>query len=125
VYKAVPRDEYFGREDVCTGPLGVIGLGGDAERGSCPGQADNGDRHDDGGDWRAKLVGLEYDEQRQRRGDDVADDGKDPDQRIQAEAQRRCRDDERGVEQGRKRLDPGNAGPESGGAASHRSRDHR
>jgi hypothetical protein len=35
---------------------------------------------------RAKLVGLEYDEQRQRRGDDVADDGKDPDQRIQAEA---------------------------------------
>jgi hypothetical protein len=34
VYKAVPRDEYFGREDVCTGPLGVIGLGGDAERGS-------------------------------------------------------------------------------------------
>jgi hypothetical protein len=50
-YQAVPRDEYFGREDVCTGPLGVIGLGGDAERGSCPGQADNGDRHDDGGDY--------------------------------------------------------------------------
>src|SRR5215813_799616 len=24
-YKAVPRDEYFGREDVGTGPLGVIG----------------------------------------------------------------------------------------------------
>jgi hypothetical protein len=39
VYKAVPRDEYCGREDVCTGPLGVIGLGGDAERGSCPGQS--------------------------------------------------------------------------------------
>src|SRR5262249_45987691 len=25
-------------------------VGGDAERGSCPGQADNGDRHDNGGD---------------------------------------------------------------------------
>jgi uncharacterized membrane protein YccF (DUF307 family) len=24
-YKAVPRDEYFGREDVGTGTLGVIG----------------------------------------------------------------------------------------------------
>src|SRR5262249_58316176 len=24
-YKAVPRDEYFGREDVGTGPLGLIG----------------------------------------------------------------------------------------------------
>src|SRR6266478_4090068 len=24
-YKVVPRDEYFGREDVGTGPLGVIG----------------------------------------------------------------------------------------------------
>jgi uncharacterized membrane protein YccF (DUF307 family) len=24
-YKAVPHDEYFGREDVGTGPLGVIG----------------------------------------------------------------------------------------------------
>jgi uncharacterized membrane protein YccF (DUF307 family) len=24
-YRAVPRDEYFGREDVGTGPLGVIG----------------------------------------------------------------------------------------------------
>jgi len=24
-YKAVPRDEYFGREDIGTGPLGVIG----------------------------------------------------------------------------------------------------
>jgi uncharacterized membrane protein YccF (DUF307 family) len=24
-YKAVPRDEYLGREDVGTGPLGVIG----------------------------------------------------------------------------------------------------
>src|SRR5262249_48329646 len=24
-YKAVPRDEYFGRQDVGTGPLGVIG----------------------------------------------------------------------------------------------------
>jgi hypothetical protein len=28
-------------------------VGGDAERGSRPGQADNGDRHDDGGDHPA------------------------------------------------------------------------
>ena len=45
---------------------------------------------------RAKLVGLVHDEQRQRRGDDVADDGKEPDQRIQAEAHAGARNDERG-----------------------------
>jgi hypothetical protein len=47
---------------------------------------------------RAKLVGLVHDEQRQRRGYDVADDGKEPDQRIQAEAHAGARYDERGVE---------------------------
>ena len=40
------------------------------------------------------------DEQRQRRGDDVADDGKEPDQRIQTEARAGARYDERGVERG-------------------------
>src|SRR5262249_27992981 len=29
-------------------------VGGDAERGSCPGQADNSDRHDDGGNHPAE-----------------------------------------------------------------------
>jgi hypothetical protein len=57
-----------------------------------------------------------HDEQRQRRGDDVAGDGKEPDQRIQAEAHAGARDDERGVEQGRKRVDPGNAGAPGAGA---------
>ena len=50
-----------------------------------------------------------HDEQRQRRGDDVADDGKEPDQRIQTEAHAGARDDERSVEQSRKRVHPGNA----------------
>jgi hypothetical protein len=40
---------------------------------------------------------------------DSADDGKEPDQRIQAEAHAGARYDERGVEQSRKRVDPGNA----------------
>src|SRR5215475_4975006 len=65
---------------------------------------------------RAKLVGLVHDEQRQRRGDDVADDGKEPDQRIQAEAHAGARDDERGVKQGCKRVDPCNAGAPRAGA---------
>src|SRR5262249_48248538 len=54
----------------------------------------------DRGVRRAKLVGLVHDEQRQRCGDDVADDGKEPDQRIQSEAHAGARDDEHGVEQG-------------------------
>jgi hypothetical protein len=58
-----------------------------------------------------------HDEQRQRRGDDVADDGKEPDQRIQAEANAGARDDERGVEQSRKRVDPGNASATGAGRA--------
>jgi len=49
---------------------------------------------------RAKLIGLVHDEQRQRRGDDVADDGKEPDQRVKAEAHAGAGDDERGVKQG-------------------------
>ena len=65
---------------------------------------------------RAKLVGLVHDEQRQRRGDDVANYGKEPDQRIQAEAHAGPRDDERGVKQSRKRVDPGNAGATGAGA---------
>ena len=65
---------------------------------------------------RAKLVGLVHDEQRQRRGDDVADDGKEPDQRIEAEAHAGARDDERSVEQSRKRVDPGNTSPTGAGA---------
>jgi hypothetical protein len=50
------------------------------------------------------------------RGDDVADEGKEPDQRIEAEAHAGARDDERGVEKSRKRVDPGNAGATGAGA---------
>ena len=59
---------------------------------------------------RAELVGLVYDEQRQRRSDGVAEDGKEPDQRIKAEAYARPGDDKRGVEQRGKRVDPRDAG---------------
>src|SRR5215510_3154969 len=65
---------------------------------------------------RAELVGLVHDEQRQRRGDDVADDGKEPNQRIEAEAHAGAGDDERGVKQGRKRVEPGDAGATGAGA---------
>src|SRR4030095_16639611 len=41
---------------------------------------------------------------------DVADAGHEPDQRIEAEAHAGAGDDERGVEQGRERVDAGNAG---------------
>src|SRR5262245_25834919 len=60
--------------------------------------------------WRAELVGLAHDEQRQRRSDGVADDGNEPDQRIEAEAHTGAGDDQRGVEQGGKRVDPRDAG---------------
>jgi hypothetical protein len=59
---------------------------------------------------RAQLVGLLHNEQRQRRGDDVADDGKEPNQRIEAKAHAGAGEDERGVKQGRKGVDPRNAG---------------
>ena len=59
---------------------------------------------------RAELVGLVHDEQRQRRSYGVADDGKETDQRIEAEAYTGAGDDQRGVEQGGKRVDPRDAG---------------
>jgi hypothetical protein len=65
---------------------------------------------------RAELICLVHDKQRQRRGDDVADGGKEPDQRIEAEAHGGAGDNKRGVEQGRKRVDPGNAGATGAGA---------
>src|SRR5262245_41447369 len=63
----------------------------------------------------AELVGLVHDEQRQRRGDEIADGGKEPNQSIEAEAHAGAGQDERGVEQGRKRVDPGNAGATGAG----------
>jgi hypothetical protein len=48
----------------------------------------------------------------------VADGGKEPDQSIEAEAHVGAGDDERGVEQGRKRFDPGKAPRDRGRAKS-------
>jgi hypothetical protein len=45
-----------------------------------------------------------------------ADSGKEPDQRIEAEAHGGAGDNKRGVEQGRERVDPGNAGATGAGA---------
>jgi hypothetical protein len=56
-----------------------------------------------------------HDEQGQRRGDDVPDGGEEPDQRIEAEAHVGAGDHKRGVEQGRKRVHPGNAGASGAG----------
>ena len=65
--------------------------------------------HDDVGRC-AELIGLMHDKQRQRRSYHVANNGKEPDQPIKAEAYARAGDDERGVEQGRKRVNPRDAG---------------
>jgi hypothetical protein len=48
-------------------------VGGDAERGSCPGQADNSDRHDDGGDHPAERhpqAAADDPEQVEKEGDE-------------------------------------------------------
>ena len=58
---------------------------------------------------RAELVGLVHDKQRQRRGCSVANNGKEPDQPIDAKAYAGAGDDEGGVEQGSKRVDPRDA----------------
>src|SRR5262245_66317853 len=57
-----------------------------------------------------KRQPLMHDKQRQRRSYNNDNNEKEPDQPIKTEAYARAGDDERGVEQGRKRINPRDAG---------------
>jgi hypothetical protein len=63
-----------------------------------------------------ELVGLVHDEERQRRRNDVANRRNESNQRIKAEAHAREGDDKRAIQEGRKRVDPGDTGAARAGA---------